>query len=67
MRCAADKGAIRAIDPQLAAFMLSEMMNGCLRRRLVGLADTPPEADAEAVIDLFLHGVRGLHPERNGK
>jgi TetR/AcrR family fatty acid metabolism transcriptional regulator len=67
LRCAADKGAIRAIDPQLAAFMLSEMMNGCLRRRLVGLAETPAEADAEEVIDLFLHGVRGLHPERNGK
>lgn len=68
LRCAASAGAIRAIDPQLAAFMLSEMMNGCLRRRLVGLAeDTPPEADAQAVIDLFLYGVRGIHPERNGQ
>jgi len=68
LRCAADVGAIRAVDPQLAAFMLSEMMNGCLRRRLVGLAeDTPPEADAQAVIDLFRHGVRGINPERNGQ
>jgi TetR/AcrR family fatty acid metabolism transcriptional regulator len=68
LRSAAAAGAIRNIDPQLAAFMLSEMMNGCLRRRLVGLADdTPPEADAQAVLDLFLHGVRGIHPERNGK
>jgi hypothetical protein len=68
LRSAAAAGAIRGIDPQLAAFMLSEMMNGCLRRRLVGLAeDTPPEADAQSVIDLFLYGVRRINPERNGQ
>jgi len=67
LRSAADQGAIRATDPQLAALTLAEMMTAPLRRRLLSLTDTPPEADAEAVLDLFLYGVRGLHPERNGK
>ena len=68
LRSVMEQGAIRSIDPQLAAFMLSEMMNGCLRRRLVGYATTPPEADAEAVLELFLYGVRGMHPaESNGR
>jgi len=67
LRSAADQGAIRAMDPQLAALTLAEMMTAPLRRRLLSLTDTPPEADAEAVLDLFLYGVRGLHPERNGK
>ena len=66
LRSAIEVGAIRSVDPQLAAFMLSEMMNGTLRRRLVGFASTPPEADAEAVLDLFLYGVRGMVPQ-NGK
>ena len=67
LRSAADQGAIRARDPQLAALTLAEMMTAPLRRRLLSLTDTPPEADAEAVLDLFLYGVRGVHPERNGK
>ena len=67
LRSAADQGAIRATDPQLAALTLAEMMTAPLRRRLLSLTDTPPEADAEAVLDLFLYGVRGVHPERNGK
>ncbi len=67
LRYAMERGAIRQIDIQVASFMLSEMMTGSLRRRLVGLAATPPEADAEAVLDLFLYGVRGLAPEANGR
>ncbi len=46
----------RPIDPQFAAFVLSEMTTGCLRRRLLGLVDTPAEDDADAVLDLFLRG-----------
>ncbi len=67
LRYAKERGAIRNIDIQVASFMLSEMMTGTLRRRLVGLAATPPEADAEAVIDLFLYGVRGVAPEAGAK
>ena len=67
LRCAVEHGAIRNIDPQLASFMLSEMMTGSIRRRLVGLATTPPETDAEAVLELFLYGVRGVTPEAKGR
>lgn len=58
------------LDPQLAAFMLNEMMTGSLRRRMLGITDAPPEADAEAVIELFLYGIRGIRgfrPERSQK
>jgi TetR/AcrR family fatty acid metabolism transcriptional regulator len=69
LRSAAESGAIRAPDPQLAALMLAEMMTAPLRRRLLALNDTPPDidTDAEAVLNLFLYGVRGVHPEGNGK
>ena len=69
LRSAADDGAIRAPDPQLAALMLAEMMTAPLRRRLLALNDTPPDidTDAEAVLNLFLYGVRGVHPQGNGK
>lgn len=67
LRYAMERGAIRNIDIQVASFMLSEMMTGTLRRRLVGLASTPPEADAEAVLDLFLYGVHGVAPESGAK
>lgn len=67
IRSAAEQGAIRTKDPQLAALSLAEMMTAPLRRRLLSLTDTPPETDVEAVLDLFLYGVRGVHPERSGK
>lgn len=67
LRSAIEQGGIRKVDPQLSALMLSEMTTGSLRRRLLGLATTPPEADAEAVLELFLYGVRGICPERNGR
>jgi TetR/AcrR family transcriptional regulator, fatty acid metabolism regulator protein len=57
-RDAITHGAIRPVDPQFAAFMLTEMITGSLRRRVLGLASTPPEADADAVIELFLKGVQ---------
>ncbi|HUY26698.1 MAG TPA: TetR family transcriptional regulator [Candidatus Binataceae bacterium] len=50
-------GMLRAIDPQFAAFMLSDMITASLRRRLLGLASTPIEADAEVVLEMFLRGV----------
>ena len=42
-------------------------MTAPLRRRLLALSDTPTEDDAETVLNMFLYGVRGIHPERNGK
>lgn len=49
---------LRPIDTRLAAFMLSEMITGSLRRRLLGLTSSPIEDDAEAVTELFLRGVK---------
>ena len=57
---AIDHGAIRAIDPQFAAFMLGEMITGSLRRRLLKLASSPIESDADAVVELFLKGIAAL-------
>ena len=57
---AIDRGAIRPIDPQFAAFMLGEMLTGSLRRRLLKLASSPLESDAEAVVELFLKGIAAL-------
>jgi AcrR family transcriptional regulator len=57
-QAAIDHGAIRPIDPQFAAFMLGEMITGSLRRRLLKLASSPLEADADAVIELFLKGIQ---------
>ncbi len=65
--CAMKQGAIREIDPQLAALTLSEMMTAPLRRRLLGLTTALAETDAEAVLELFLYGVRGVRPEVSGK
>jgi AcrR family transcriptional regulator len=55
---AIDRGAIRSIDSQFAAFMLGELITGSLRRRLLKLASTPLEADADAVVELFLRGIQ---------
>jgi TetR/AcrR family transcriptional regulator, fatty acid metabolism regulator protein len=57
-RDAINQGAIRPIDPQFAAFMLTEMITGSLRRRVLGFASTPAEADADTVVELFLKGVQ---------
>jgi AcrR family transcriptional regulator len=54
---AIDRGAVRSLDPHFAAFMLGEMLTGCLRRRLLKLASTPLESDTEAVVELFLRGI----------
>ncbi len=58
LRAAIETGAIRPVDPHLVAFMLSEMITGCLRRRLMNLASGPVENDAETVLELFLKGVQ---------
>ncbi|HVA77926.1 MAG TPA: TetR family transcriptional regulator [Candidatus Binataceae bacterium] len=50
-------GVLRPIDPQFAAFMLSDMITASIRRRLLGLASTPIESDADAVLEMFLKGV----------
>jgi TetR/AcrR family fatty acid metabolism transcriptional regulator len=55
---AIDRGAIRAIDSQFAGFMLGELITGSLRRRLLKLASTPLEADADSVVELFLRGIQ---------
>ena len=54
---AIDRGAVRRIDPKFAAFMLGEMLTGCLRRRQLKLTTTPLESDAEAVVELFFKGI----------
>ena len=55
---AIERGAIRPIDSHFAAFMLGELITGSLRRRLLKLASTPLEADADAVVELFLRGIQ---------
>jgi len=55
---AIDRSAIRRIDSQFAGFMLGELITGSLRRRLLKLASTPLEADADAVVELFLRGIQ---------
>jgi len=55
---AIDRGAIRPIDSQFAGFMLGELITGSLRRRLLKLASTPLEADADSVVELFLRGIQ---------
>jgi hypothetical protein len=57
---AMNRGAVRSIDAKFAAFMLGEMITGSLRRRLLKLASTPLESEAEAVVELFLQGVRTI-------
>jgi AcrR family transcriptional regulator len=56
LSAAIEAGVFRPIDPQFAAYALTEMMTGCLRRRLLGLVGTPVEEDADLVLDLFLKG-----------
>ena len=58
LKSAIEARAIRPIDPQFAAFMLTEMITGSLRRRLWKLASSPLESDAEAVAELFLRGIQ---------
>jgi TetR/AcrR family fatty acid metabolism transcriptional regulator len=57
LESAVEAGVFRALDPQFAAYALTEMMTGCLRRRLLGLVGTPVEEDAELVLELFLKGI----------
>jgi AcrR family transcriptional regulator len=57
LKSGTEAGVFRGVDPNFAAFALSEMMTGCLRRRLLGLVETPVEGDAEVVLDLFLKGI----------
>src|SRR5262249_7657580 len=68
IRAAAGQGCIRSDDPQTTALMLIEMLTALTRRRLLSLSDSTPESDAEIVLDLFMYGVRGMHPaEANGR
>jgi TetR/AcrR family fatty acid metabolism transcriptional regulator len=60
LQSAIEARAIRAIDSRFAAFMLSEMITGSLRRRLWKLAASPLESDAEAVAELFLRGIQAV-------
>ncbi len=56
LKSAVQAHLFRTIDPQFCAYMLTEMMTGCLRRRLLGLVETPIGDDADLVLDLFLKG-----------
>jgi len=57
LESAVEAGVFRRLDPQFAAYALTEMMTGCLRRRLLGLVGTPVEEDADLVLELFLKGI----------
>ncbi|HYL59475.1 MAG TPA: TetR/AcrR family transcriptional regulator [Candidatus Acidoferrales bacterium] len=60
LQSAIDARAIRPIEARFAAFMLSEMITGSLRRRLWMLTSSPLESDAEAVAELFLRGIQAV-------
>ena len=57
LESAVEAKVFRPLDPQFAAYALTEMMTGCLRRRLLGLVGTPVEEDTELVLELFLKGI----------
>lgn len=57
LESAVEAGVFRRLDPQFAAYALTEMMTGCLRRRLLGLVGTPVEEDTDLVLELFLKGI----------
>ena len=57
---AINRGAVRPLDPKFAAFMLGELLTGCLRRRLLKLTSTPLESDAEAIVELFFKGIAAI-------
>ena len=61
------QGVVRAIDPNLAAFMLSEMTSAALKRRLLEMNGEPPAAEEQTVLELFMYGVRGAIPERSSR
>jgi TetR/AcrR family fatty acid metabolism transcriptional regulator len=58
LREAIEQGAVRDIDPDFAAYMLSELITGSLRRHVLGFASNALEADADAVVEFFLRGVK---------
>ncbi|HEY6394209.1 MAG TPA: TetR/AcrR family transcriptional regulator [Candidatus Binataceae bacterium] len=60
LQAAIDAGAIRKIDPQFGAFMLTALLTGSLQRRLMNFVTTPLEEDADAVLELFLRGVQAV-------
>ena len=55
-----DPGAsqVAELGGKVVGFMLGELITGSLRRRLLKLASTPLEADADAVVELFLRGIQ---------
>jgi AcrR family transcriptional regulator len=67
IEAAIKQGVVRAIDPHLAAFMLSEMTSAALKRRLLGMNGEPAAAEEQTVLELFLYGVRGVIPERSDR
>jgi TetR/AcrR family transcriptional regulator len=57
LRQGVERGELRKIDTQLVAFSLNELVVGSLRRRVLKLADSPLEEDADAILDIILNGV----------
>lgn len=58
-------GALRPHNVEVSAFALNEAMRGCFQQRALGLTTRPAAADADLLLDLFLHGV--LNPNSDGK
>jgi hypothetical protein len=51
-----DAGVLRPMEARRLAFFLQEMMSTVLGQRIQGKAKTSVEADAEQLLDFFLHG-----------
>jgi AcrR family transcriptional regulator len=53
-----DAGVLRPMDSRRLAFFLQEMINTVLIQRIQGKVETSVDADAEQLLDLFLHGAQ---------
>ncbi|MBM4334991.1 MAG: TetR/AcrR family transcriptional regulator [Deltaproteobacteria bacterium] len=56
-------GELRACDPRRASRFLVESMRGAILERLREPSRTSVQADAEAIVDFFLHGVGATEPK----
>lgn len=56
-------GELRSCDPRRAARFLVESMRGAVLERLREPSRTSVQADAEAIVDFFLHGVGATEPK----
>ncbi len=54
---AIEHGQVRKMDERLAAFLLDQLVTGCLKRRLFEPTSTPMDEEADAVLQLLLNGI----------